>query len=58
MFCSVVISASWLLIKEGIVYVLLHLKFWKRPIVVIKYLYNSDGSHGTSGEEEGDIFPK
>ena len=29
------------------------------PVVVIKHLYNSDESQGSSGEEEdGNIFPK
>ena len=28
------------------------------PVMVIKHLYNSDKSQGSSGEEEnGDIFP-
>ena len=61
--CFVVIFASWLLIKEGTIYILLHLKFWigfwTMPVVVIKHLYNSNESQGSSGEEEnGDIFPK
>ena len=58
-----VISGSWLLIKEGIVYILLHVKFWMRfwmmLVVAMKHLYNSDERQGSSGEEEGgDIFPK
>ena len=63
MFCSIVISASWLLIKEGNVYILLHLKFWMQfwmmLVVVMKHVYNSDERQGRSGEEEdGEIFSK
>ena len=28
------------------------------PVVVMKHLYNSDESQGSSGEEENGIFPK
>ena len=57
---GVVISGSWLLIKEGIVYILLHVKFWMRfwimLVMMMKHLYNSQERRGE--EEDGDIFPK
>jgi len=37
----------------------MHLKFWMMPVVLIKHLYNSDESQGSSGEEkDGDTFPE
>jgi len=59
MFCSIVISASWLLIKEGIVHLI--------ALEILNEVLNDassddetgDERQGSSGEEDdGDIFPK
>ena len=60
MFQSVVIFASWLLIKEGIVYIFLGqyaLEILNDASSQILAQLDSDESQGNSGEEEdGDIF--